>query len=113
LESASRRGNRRDRAGYDIWNNTLADLPVYDSTCVSFHGSLLAIGGRDEQYNVTTAVRRYMPATNTWEVISHMEQRRYQCFAVVVPNNCGIMVVGGALRKFPRFVCTSEVEVTV
>ena len=80
---------------------------------MSFRGALLAIGGRDEQDNPTAAVHRYIPETNSWEVVSHMERRRYQCFAVVVPNSCQIMVVGGAIRKYPRFACTSEVEVTV
>ena len=109
LESASSRGERARAC--DVWN-TLTDLPLYDSTCVSFCGFLLAIGGRDEQHNPTAAVRLYIPATNTWEVVSHMRQRRYQCFAVVLPN-CQIMVAGGTVQKYPRFVCTSEVEVTV
>ena len=113
MESASSRPRGDGVRTYDVWNNTLADLPVYDSTCVSFRGALLAIGGRDEQYNPTAAVHRYVPETNSWEVVSHMERRRYQCFAVVVPNSCQIMVVGGAVRKYPRFACTSEVEVTV
>ena len=113
MESASSRPRRDGVRACDVWNNTLADLPVYDSTCVSFRGTLLVIGGRDEQYNPTAAIHRYIPETNSWEVVSHMEQQRYQCFAVVVPNSCQIMVVGGAVRKYPRFACTSEVEVTV
>ena len=61
LQSASGRGGRvRD---CNVWN-PLTDLPVYDSTCVSFCGSLLAIGGRDEQYRPTSAVHIYIPATN-------------------------------------------------
>ena len=113
VESASSRPRGNRVRACDVWNNALADLPVYDSTCVSFRGTLLAIGGRDEQYNPTAAIHRYIPETNTWEVISHMEQRRYQCFAIVVSNSCQIMVAGGAVRKYPRFACTSEVEVTV
>lgn len=38
-----------------------------------------------------------------------METQRYQCFAAIVANQ-QIMVVGGAVRKYPRFMCTSEVE---
>ena len=106
LQSASGIGSRvRVR---NVWN-MLTDLPVYDSTCVSFRGSLLAIGGRDEHYRPTSAVHIYIPATNAWEVVSHMETRRYQFFAAVVANQ-QIMVVGGAIQKHPRFVCTSEVE---
>ena len=110
LDSASNRGDTSRRAR-NVWN-TLADLPVYDSTCVSFRGFLLAVGGRDEWHIPTTAVRIYIPARNMWEVVGHMGQRRYQCFAIVVPNSCQIMVVGGTVRRYPRFVCTNEVEVT-
>ena len=95
------------RSRASVWNR-LADLPVYDSTCVSLHESLLAIGGRNEGYEPTDAIHLYKPATNTWEIISHMSFPRYQCFAAVLANQ-QVMVVGGAVRKYP-FMCTNEVE---
>ena len=59
MESASTRLRGDGVRACDLWNNTLTDLSVYDSTCVSFRGTLLVIGGKDEQYNPTTAVHRY------------------------------------------------------
>ena len=97
-----------NRGRVNVWN-ILANLPVYDSTCVAFSGSLLAIGGRDEQYSPTSSVYMYKPATNTWEIISHMVTPRYQCFATVLASQ-QIMVVGGVIQKHPRFRCTSVVE---
>lgn len=101
--------NRRARPC--IWNR-VADLPVCDSTCVSVNSRLLAIGGRDEDDNPTTAVREYHPTTNTWEVVSQMNTARFKCFAAALLQNeqVQVMVVGGAIRNRPNFMCTNEVE---
>ena len=75
------------------WNR-VADLPVINSTAVSLHGRLLAIGGKDSKGKPTTAVHMYQPTTNSWEVISHMTTLRNQCLSAVLPDN-QLMVVGG------------------
>ena len=49
----------------------VTDLPVTRSTCVSFHGRLLAIGGVDSGLP-TTAVYIYCSSTRSWGIISHM-----------------------------------------
>ena len=72
----------------------VADLPVTRSTCESFHGRLLAIGGKDDSGKATTAVYEYSSTSNSWEVISHMTTGRYLCFTAVLPNN-QLMVLGG------------------
>ena len=76
-----------------IWRQ-VADLPVICSTCESFHGQLLAIGGRMDSGKVTTVVYMYDSTTNAWEIISHMTTGRYDCFTAVLPDN-RLMVVGG------------------
>ena len=76
-----------------VWRQ-VADLPVTLSACESFHGRLLAIGGRDDSDKSTTAVYEYSSTSNSWEVISHMTTARYFCFTAVLPNN-QLMVVGG------------------
>ena len=77
-----------------VWRQ-VADLPVTRSTCESFNGRLLAIGGKDDSGKArTTAVYEYSSTSNSWEVISHMTTGRYLCFTAVLPNN-QLMVVGG------------------
>ena len=78
-----------------VWSK-LADVPVTGSTCVTFCGQLLAIGGRDSNNKPITAVYMYNPSTNSWNVISHMTTARRNCFAAVLPDN-QLMVVGGAI----------------
>ena len=72
----------------------VADLLVIRSTCESFHGRLLAIGGRRDSGKSTTTVHMYNSTTNSWEIISHMTTGRFQCFTAVLPNN-QLMVMGG------------------
>ena len=83
--------------GTGVWSK-LADLPIIESTCVTFCGQLLAIGGRDSARKSTTAVYMYNPSTNSWNVISHMTTARIRPFATVLPDN-QLMVVGGVIDK--------------
>ena len=77
-----------------VWNK-IADLPVTKSTCVAIHGHLLAIGGGNLMFASPTAdIRVYRPSSNKWEVVSKMNYRRRQCFAVVLSDN-KLMVAGG------------------
>ena len=76
-----------------VWHQ-LADTPVTLSTCTSLSGQLLAIGGKDIAGKILTAIHMYNPATNSWEVISHMGTPRTYCLVAVLPHN-ELMVVGG------------------
>ena len=91
LEAKLNRTSLSDKAS--VWRQ-VADLPVICSTCESFHGQLLAIGGLDESGKDTTAIYEYSSTSNSWEVISHMTTGRYRCFTAVLPSN-QLMVVGG------------------
>ena len=82
--------------GSGVWSK-LPDLPVTQSTCVTFCGQLLAVGGEDSDLKPTTAVYMYNQATNSWSVISHMSTTRERPFAAVLPDN-QLMVVGGQIK---------------
>ena len=81
-----------------VWSK-LHDLPVIQSTCVTFCGQLLAIGGMDSDYKPTTAVYMYNQSANSWNTISHTATARKDCFAAVLPNN-QLMVVGGQTKTW-------------
>ena len=86
---------RKDNTG--VWKEVAAP-PVTETTCVSVHDRLLAIGGKGSNRQPTTAVHMYTPTTDSWEVISHMGTTRCKCIAAVLPNN-KLMVVGGRLGE--------------
>ena len=96
----------RSRPTAGVWN-TVTGPPVTGTTCVSTHGRLLAIGGRDSNNKLTTAIYMYDRPTDSWEVISHMTTPRYNCYAAVLPNN-QLMVVGGGTKNGE----TDSVEIT-
>ena len=60
---------RRRETG--VWTTGIAP-PVTETTCVSIQNRLLAIGGKGSDEEPTAAARIYNPATDSWEVISHM-----------------------------------------
>ena len=82
--------------GARVWKKVAAP-PVIQTTCVSIHGRLLAVGGRDSDKEPTSAIHMYTPTTDSWEVISHMETPRKECIAAVLCNQ--LMVVGGFTTK--------------
>ena len=86
---------------YDVIPSTervwwkIRDLPVTSSTIVSFHGRLLAIGGKNlDQHNPATEVYVYSPIFDTWEVVGHIITGRASCFAAALSDN-ELMIVGG------------------
>ena len=92
----------------ETWKEVAAPL-VTATTCVSIHGRLLTIGGRGSDEKITTAIHKYNPTTDSWEVISHMGIPRHYCIAAVLPNN-QLMVVGG--RTGPGIGGTDSVKFT-
>ena len=77
-----------------VWHQVAA-LPVRSSSCATLCGQLLAVGGSDNSFrNYSTAIYQYNPATNSWEVISHMPTARTYRLVAVLPGN-KLMVVGG------------------
>ena len=82
--------------GQRVWQE-LAELPVYHTALVTLQGRLLAVGGCDSYFNPTSAVHQYNSATNSWNVVSRMKNKRYQCFAAVLPDNT--VVVAGSFNN--------------
>ena len=76
----------------EVWRQ-VEDLPVTQSTCESFNGQLLAVGG---QKGYTTAVYMYNSTTNSWRIISHMTTGRYRCLTAVLHDD-RLMVIGGLI----------------
>ena len=75
-----------------VWHR-VADAPAYYSTCAAVNGELLAVGGY-ENSKATSAVHKYNPTTNSWDLINNMPTARYRCLVAVLPTN-EMIVVGG------------------
>ncbi len=75
-----------------------ATPPVTNTACVTIHGQLLAIGGKDSDENPTTYIHMYNSSTNSWLLINDMATPRRECIAAVLKDN-QLMVVGGYTGK--------------
>ena len=78
--------------GQRVWQE-LAELPVYRTALVTLQVRLLAIGGHDSDLNSTSAVHQYNSATNSWNVVSQMNNKQYLCFSLLPDNT--LVVAGG------------------
>ena len=76
-----------------VWHST-TDVPVYQSTSATVNGELVAVGGKDAKDKTTSAIHKYDPTTDSWNVISNMPTARMCCLVAVLPTN-EMMVVGG------------------
>ena len=92
-----------------LWNE-ISDLPVTWSTLVSFHGYVLAIGGRDDSDSPTSDVYEYDTHTDCWTVASQMQNRRSHSLAVTLPDNQLLIVGGRTCRIGFYYTNTASVE---
>ena len=81
-----------------IWHR-IADAPAYYSTCAAVNGELLAVGGCDEDWKPSSAIHKYNPTTNSWDLISNMPTARWISLVAVLPTN-EMMVVGGSIQNY-------------
>ena len=102
LKTLSLASRPKDLNRPKVWHQ-LADTPVTLSTCASLQGQLLAVGGCDSDYKVTTAIHMYNTISNSWEVITHMGTPRWRCLVEVLPHN-ELMVVGGGTPEMTNSV---------
>ena len=105
---------RKENEHVNVWRKT-AELSYECSTITSMCGQLLAVGGVDpteQDFHArkpTDSIHRYNPATDSWEVISHMPTARCDCLVAVLPSN-ELMVVGGRIHG-AYGDCTDVVEI--
>ena len=98
------------RGSSSIWYR-VADVPAYFSTCAAVNGELLAVGGCDEDGRPSSAIHKYNPTVNSWDLIGNMPTARWDSLVAVLPNN-EMMVVGGQVGYGSADICT-EVEIAI
>ena len=97
----------RSSPSQDVWQQA-ADVPAYGSTsAVLFNTALVAVGGFDDSETPTDEVYGYEPSNDSWHVIGHLSQARYQAVAATLPGN-RLMVVGGYNIEYKN---TNHVEI--
>jgi len=100
-----------DRSGK--WD-TIPITPVYNATCATVDGQLLAVGGRqssEEGMKNSSAIYAYNPTEKSWSIKCHMKTPRSFCLVAALPNN-KLMIVGGFTQGLGLHdEVTNEVEI--
>ena len=76
-----------------IWKE-IPGLPLLGSAPLSIRGSLLAVGGRNEDGEATTAIHLYQPVTREWVRVGDMPTPRYFCACTRISDR-EVLVAGG------------------
>jgi len=72
------------------------NCPLFFSTAVELDGHLLAIGGKDDSNKPSSAVHKYSPSTDSWEIIANGTLPTTKFHAAAISLEGGdIIVVGG------------------
>ena len=86
-----------DKSGkWDI----MPKVPVYNATCATVNGKLLAVGGKqslEEGEKNCSAIYAFNPAEKSWGIKCNMEKARSFCLLAALPNN-KLMIVGGFMQ---------------
>lgn len=88
--SSSNKGERQ------VWTYS-SHCPLHNSTLISIHDNLVAVGGTDKTRKPRNFMHRYDMWSNKWEDLSPMGVARYRCLAGVITQNSSrsLIVIGG------------------
>ncbi len=85
--------NTSSEADKEIWKQ-IPGLQLANSTPLSIRGSLLALGGRDKDYEAVTAIHLYKPDSGAWVKVGDLPSARYNCTCAMTTDR-EIIVAGG------------------
>ena len=80
--------------------DTLPKVPVYNATCATVNGQLLAVGGKqslEEGEKNCPVIYAYNPTEKSWAIKCSMKIARSFCLVAALPND-RLMVVGGFVQ---------------
>ncbi len=76
-----------------LWQ-TIEDTPLVYSAPLSIRRSLLAVGGRDDRFNLSSSIHLYQPDTRRWMKVGDLPTARYNCTCSVLPSG-EVIIAGG------------------
>ena len=82
-----------------VWKE-ISGLRTTYSTPLSIRGSLLAVGGKDNDRKAVTAIHLYQPVTGEWVKVGDLPTPRYYCTCTLLNPMREIFVIGGLTTKY-------------
>ena len=74
--------------------HSLPDAPLDNASIVGVHGSLLIIGGRNQAFQVSSAIHIYNQKKNAWNKVGDLPTARSSCACCLLPSG-EILIAGG------------------
>lgn len=81
----------------DVWQS-VADVPVDNSTPTTLCGQLVAMGGHNVELEPVDTIHLYNPSMDSWHIIGYMPTARYDCIIAALPGDT-LVVIGGVIRE--------------
>ena len=76
-----------------VWSEVgISPCPVGSTTCLTLGDKLLIVGGNQPKGD--TAIRVYNECTKNWDIVGHLPEARYLCYAHALCK-CRFVVIGG------------------
>ena len=91
---------------HQIWKE-IPGLQTTRSAPLSIRGSLLAVGGRDENEKAVTAIHLYQPDTGEWVKVGDLPTPRYDCTCAMITDR--EMIVVGGIDDDGSSLCRSDI----
>ena len=88
-----------------LWQ-AIEDTLLKRSAPLNVGGSLLAVGGYDDQYKPSSSIHLYQPDTRRWVKVGDLPTARYNCTCSVLPSG-DVIVAGGQLEP-QEYICTVD-----
>ena len=93
---------------HQIWKE-IPGLRTICSTPLSIRGSLLAVGGRDRDDKVVSAIHLYQPDTGEWTKVGDLLTPRYDCTCAMITDT-EVLVAGGSED---HAYCLKDTDITL
>ena len=77
---------------------TEEDTPLFFSAPLILKQSLLAVGGLDDRFDLSTSIHLYQSGTRRWVKVGDLPTARYNCTCSVLPN--GQVLIAGGVGNF-------------
>ncbi len=95
-----------DRQMWNVLQLTgTSGLPLTGASPLSINGSLVVVGGLDEDCNPVNDVQRYQPDTGKWVTVGHLPSPRYNCTCAMIADSEVRAILGedNQFRQLPAW----------
>ena len=103
LSDAIAQGQGKDATSESVLTKwlPLPDTLFFSCAFVAYHGSMVAVGGKDGGLHgpPSSAISMHLPLHERWVKVAELPTERSGCTCVIVPETEELMIIGGTGKK--------------